>query len=173
MDEHRAPGAVAVRLLGRRDRLDKQIGGRFAVGVGDDLDVVGERPVDGVENLFARGGRVAGVVVCIIADGIVVGAVAPRGEALRRAVDGQLGAADAKMVLVVGADVRRDELAVHENVRVGHDIDLEAAVGGDLAHRLDGGGHRAAFLRGRVAVARPERRALAGEGQSGLLAEAA
>ena len=157
VDQHRAAVGRAVLCLGRRlDRRDQHVRRAFAVGMGQELDAVGIGPVDRVRRLLHRGCGIAEVAGRIVPDGGVVGPVAQRREALRRAVDRQLRPADAEAVHVVARDVGDDVVAVAHHLHVRHDVDLEPALGRDLLHDLDLGRDRPALHRGGVAVARPE-----------------
>ena len=98
--------------------------------MGQNLEVVFISPVDGRNDLLGCCGGVTGVARGVVANGSVVGAVAPGCEALRRAVDRQLGATHPEAVCILWADVVLDEVTVDQDVRKGNDIDFQFALVG-------------------------------------------
>ncbi len=95
----------------------------------------------------------------IVAHRIVVGLVAQRGEALRRAVERQLAPGDPHPAHVVPALVLHDVVAVGLDIDVDRDVVVEPAFVRDRAEHLGQRRDRAALLGRGVAEARPERRA--------------
>ena len=165
MDQHRALGLHAGKArLRTRQRRDQQIGRALAIGVGEQLDIVLGRPLHRVEHLFGIGRGIARIALGIVADRIVIGLVAPRGEALRTAVDGELGPGDADAAGVGLALVGLDVVAVDQHVGIDHDVDRQPALRADFADHVGNHRRRAPFLRGGVAEPRPQLGAFAHEG---------
>jgi len=105
---------LAVLELGERRCGDECVGRRLAARMRQDLDVVRVGPVDGVHDLVDRGSGIPGVPDRVIADRLVVRPVTPCRETLRRAVDGQLGATEAKAVRVRAAHGVADVVAISQ-----------------------------------------------------------
>ena len=163
VDQHRPPVRCGMLHGGRTEGCDQQVRSGLAVGVRDDLDIVGKRPVDHFEHLLAGRGRIACIAWRIATDRVVVRAIAPGGEPLRRTVDRQLRPGDPEPVQVGSAGVGPDELAVDQHIGIGRHVDLQPALCGERAQQLRHGRRSTALLRGRVAIACPEVHASPGQ----------
>ena len=143
-------------LLGLGRGGDQLIGGRLSVRMGKDLHIIGIGPFHRLENLGIGHGRVADIARRKIADGCVIGPVAPGGEGLGRAVDRQLDAADPEPLVISAAGIVLDIRAVGGEIGIGHHVDLDLAFRGHLFQHGINGLARPAFLRGRVSEGRPQ-----------------
>ena len=99
-----------------------QVGGALAVAVRDDVDAILGGPAHRAYHVIRGGCGVARVARRVVAERLVVRPVAPGGQALRTAVDGELCAGDAHPLHVGAAHAGLDELAIDEDVGIDRHI---------------------------------------------------
>ena len=101
---------------------DQQVGGALAVAVRDDVDAILGGPAHRAHHVIRGGCGVARVARRVVAERLVIRPVAPGGQALRTAVDGELCAGDAHPLHVGAAHAGLDELAIDEDVGIDRHI---------------------------------------------------
>jgi hypothetical protein len=101
---------------------DQQVGGALAVALRDDFYPFLGGPSHRSHHFIRGGWGVARVARRVFADRLVMRPVAPGGQALRTAVDGELCAGDAHPLHVGAAHAGLDELAIDEDVGIDRHI---------------------------------------------------
>ena len=153
MDQNGAPVLIAVPRGRRINRRKQQIARRLAIGVGEDLQIVLKGPVNGIKDLIGAGSRIAHIVAAHLRGRRVIGPVPPRGKPLRRPINGEFRAPDAQPVDVITRLLCNDKVPIHQNVGIGHHIDLQPiGLRRQCLHDLHLPGAGAPLLRRGVAV---------------------
>ena len=157
MDQNGSVVHIRILLPGHAHGINEHVDGCIAIGVGQDLPAVGEGLFNGLRDRFIVNGSVAAVILGLTLRHHEI-RLAQKGRlALRRAVDGQLDPADPETAAVAHG---RIDIIDQQHIRIGHQVNLELTLFGDLAHGIDCFQVRSSFLQGRVAERSRQARAL-------------